>query len=114
MVVGLGLPCVEPDDMRLVVGRSVRAQGRGCSPTTPDLTLKGTLSGRRDPKVCLGVSRPPKTPLDDVESKRGEDGDEISHSDLKTNPDASHMCAKIKSHTYNDSLYRKQCHIFIT
>jgi hypothetical protein len=28
---------------------------------------------RRDPKVCLGVGRPPKTPLVDVEPKRGED-----------------------------------------
>jgi hypothetical protein len=23
----------------------------------------GTLSGRRDPRICLGVGRPPKTPL---------------------------------------------------
>jgi hypothetical protein len=34
---------------------------------------RGTLSGRRDPRVCLGVDRPPKTPLVDVEPKRGED-----------------------------------------
>jgi hypothetical protein len=33
----------------------------------------GTLSGRRDPRVCLSVGRPPKTPLVDVEPKRGED-----------------------------------------
>jgi hypothetical protein len=32
-----------------------------------------TPSGRRDPRVCIGVSRPPKTPLVDVEPKRGED-----------------------------------------
>jgi hypothetical protein len=31
------------------------------------------LSGRRDYKVCLGVDRPPKTPLVDVEPKRGGD-----------------------------------------
>jgi hypothetical protein len=34
--------------------------------------LRGTPLGRRDPKVCLGVSRPPKTSLFDVEPKRGE------------------------------------------
>jgi hypothetical protein len=33
----------------------------------------GTTSGRRDTRVCLGVGRPPKTPLVDVELKRGED-----------------------------------------
>ena len=33
----------------------------------------GTPLGRRDPRVCLGVGRPPKTPLVDVEPKRGED-----------------------------------------
>jgi hypothetical protein len=34
--------------------------------------LGWTLSGRRDPQVCLGSCRPPKTPLVDVEQKRGE------------------------------------------
>jgi hypothetical protein len=29
--------------------------------------------GRRDPRVCLGIGKPPKTPLVDVEPKRGED-----------------------------------------
>jgi hypothetical protein len=29
--------------------------------------------GRRDPRVCLGIDRPPKMPLVDVEPKRGED-----------------------------------------
>jgi hypothetical protein len=38
----------------------------------------------------------------------------MSHPELRTNPDASHICAKIKFHTYDDSLYKKQCHIFIT
>jgi hypothetical protein len=33
----------------------------------------GTPSGRRDRRVCLGVGRPPKTPLVDVEPKRGGD-----------------------------------------
>jgi hypothetical protein len=37
---------------------------------------RGTPSGRRVPRFCLGVGRPPKTPLDDVEPKRGEVGDE--------------------------------------
>jgi hypothetical protein len=33
----------------------------------------------------------------------------VSHPDLRTNPDASHMCARIKFHTYGDSVYRNQC-----
>jgi hypothetical protein len=33
----------------------------------------GAPSGRRDCRVCLGVGRPPKTPLVDVEPKRGQD-----------------------------------------
>jgi hypothetical protein len=32
----------------------------------------GTPSGRRDPRVCLGVGRPFKTSLVNVEPKRGE------------------------------------------
>jgi hypothetical protein len=28
------------------------------------------------------------------------------------NPGATHMCARIKSHTYDDSWYRNECHIF--
>jgi hypothetical protein len=32
-----------------------------------------TPSGRRDPRVCFGVDRPPKTSLVDVEPKRFED-----------------------------------------
>jgi hypothetical protein len=35
--------------------------------------LGGTPSGRRDRRVCLGIGRPPKTPLVDVEPKSGED-----------------------------------------
>jgi hypothetical protein len=34
----------------------------------------------------------------------------LSHPDLRANPDTSHMCAKIKYHTYNDSMYRDECH----
>jgi hypothetical protein len=42
---------------------------------TADLDLdsrEGHPSGRRDPRVCLSVGRPSKTPLVDVEPKRGE------------------------------------------
>jgi hypothetical protein len=28
---------------------------------------RGTASGRGDPRVCLEIGRPPKTPLNDVE-----------------------------------------------
>jgi hypothetical protein len=35
--------------------------------------LRGTLSGRRDSRVCLGIDRPPKTPLIDIEPETGED-----------------------------------------
>jgi hypothetical protein len=38
----------------------------------------------------------------------------VSHPDLRTNPFASQMYARIMSHTYDDSVYKKQCHIFIT
>jgi hypothetical protein len=40
----------------------------------------------------------------------------MSHPDLKTNPDVSYICAKIKFYTYNDSVYRDKCHnlYFIT
>jgi hypothetical protein len=31
------------------------------------VTLGGTLSGKRDPRVCLVIGRPPKTPLVDKE-----------------------------------------------
>jgi hypothetical protein len=31
----------------------------------------------------------------------------LSHPYLRTNPDASHMCATIKFHTYGDLVYKK-------
>jgi hypothetical protein len=37
------------------------------------LLLEGTPSGRRDSRVFLEVGRPTKTPLNDVDSERGED-----------------------------------------
>ena len=46
------------------------------SPSALDLTPPGgTSSGRRDHRVCLGIDKLPKTPPNDVESKRGEDLD---------------------------------------
>jgi hypothetical protein len=38
----------------------------------------------------------------------------MSHSNLRTNPNSSHICDRIKFHIYGDLVYRKQCHIFIT
>jgi hypothetical protein len=37
----------------------------------------------------------------------------MSHPDLRANPGVNQMCARIKSHTYDDSWYRNECHIFI-
>jgi hypothetical protein len=48
-----------------------------------------------------------------VWSKASPCAGRLSHLDLSRNLDASQMCDKIKSHTYDDSLYRKQCHNFI-
>jgi hypothetical protein len=42
--------------------------------------------------------------------ERGEERVIMSHLDFKINPDASHMCVGIKSHTYDDSMYNIQCH----
>jgi hypothetical protein len=36
----------------------------------------------------------------------------VSHLDLWVNPDANQMCDRIKSHTYDDSWYINECHIF--
>jgi hypothetical protein len=49
-----------------VDGRLLRSRPRSRLPGR-------TPSGRRDPIVRLGVGRPPKTSLFDVEPKRGED-----------------------------------------
>jgi hypothetical protein len=56
-------------------GRSVRDGAKGLLiRSRPRSRLPGeTPSGRRDPRVCLGIGMPPKTPLVDVEPKRGED-----------------------------------------
>jgi hypothetical protein len=71
--------CVFPvlswtDRAWILDGQRVRMGWRR-SPTTPGSHPSGgTLSRRRNPRVCLGIDIPPKTPLDDIESKRGEDG----------------------------------------
>jgi hypothetical protein len=58
----------------LVAGRSARVQRRRSSPNNTCISLPGgTPSGRRNPRGCLGIGRPPKTPLNDIESERGED-----------------------------------------
>jgi hypothetical protein len=37
---------------------------------------------------------------------------DMSHLDLVANPDASEMCVRIKSHTYDDSVYKKMSQLF--
>jgi hypothetical protein len=37
----------------------------------------------------------------------------VSHPALRANSGASQICDKIKSHAYDDSWYRNQCHNFI-
>jgi hypothetical protein len=37
----------------------------------------------------------------------------LLHLDLRVNPDVDQMCTMIKSHTYDDSWYINQCHIYI-
>jgi hypothetical protein len=36
----------------------------------------------------------------------------LTHSGLRANPGANQMCVRIKSHIYDDSWYRNECHIF--
>jgi hypothetical protein len=36
----------------------------------------------------------------------------LSHPDLRANPGVNLICARIKSHTYDDSWYINECHIF--
>jgi hypothetical protein len=61
-------------DSSSVGAQKVRDGVEGLLRSRPRSRLSGgTPSGSRDPRVCLGVGRPPKTPLVDVEPKRGED-----------------------------------------
>jgi hypothetical protein len=55
-------------------GRTVHAcaETTGLANSTWILLLGGTPSGRKDLMVCLGISRPSKTSLNDVESERDE------------------------------------------
>jgi hypothetical protein len=46
--------------------------GGGVRRRSLDLAPEGTPSGRRDPRVCIGIGGPPKTPLNDVEPERAE------------------------------------------
>jgi hypothetical protein len=55
-----------PDDPRVCRAGGVRQWHL-------DLAPRETPSWRRDPRVCLMIDRPPKTPLVDAESWRGED-----------------------------------------
>jgi hypothetical protein len=43
---------------------------------------------------------------------RGSLGCSTRLSVTGANPDASQICARIKSHTYDDSWYSNECHIF--
>lgn len=55
-------------------GRSARAQRQRSSPYSTWISLPGeTPSGRSDLRVCLGIGRPPKTPLNNVEPENYED-----------------------------------------
>jgi hypothetical protein len=60
-----GLPCGE-------AGRSRTRRGDGVRQQHLDLAPGRDPVRRRDPRVCLGIDRPPKKLLDDIESKRGE------------------------------------------
>jgi hypothetical protein len=52
-------------------------RGDGVCQTTPRFDPPGgTSSKTRDARVCLRIGKPPKTPPDDIESKRGESRDE--------------------------------------
>ena len=49
-----------------------RTHGGGVRQQHLDLAPGRDLVGRRDLRVCLVFGRSPKTPLDDVESEKGE------------------------------------------
>jgi hypothetical protein len=55
-----------PNSSRVRRGGGVRRQRL-------DLAPRRAPSGRRDLRLCLGIGRPPKTPLIDIEPMRGED-----------------------------------------
>jgi hypothetical protein len=63
------------DGPRLWLGRSVMVQSVFFLLYSRPRShlIGGTPSGRRHPRVCLGIGRLVKTPLVDEEPKRGED-----------------------------------------
>jgi hypothetical protein len=67
------LLCVHPDDPRLGLGRSAMVQRVVFFAADLDLTFQERLRQGGEIIGCLGVGRPPKMPLVDVEPKRGED-----------------------------------------
>jgi hypothetical protein len=77
MVRGLGVgatPSLRMYGRSVPRARTVRdgAEGRLLRRRPRSRLLGGTSSERRDPRVCLGIGRQPKTPLVDVEPKRSE------------------------------------------
>lgn len=54
-----------PDGLRVRRGSGVCQQHLNLTPSPG-----GTMSGRKNPKVCLEIDRSPKTPANEVESKR--------------------------------------------
>jgi hypothetical protein len=48
------------------------------------------------------------TPGKQIYSSKKNIQSPVSHPDLRSNSGVNQMCAKIKSHTYDDSWYRKR------
>jgi hypothetical protein len=69
----LGFLPNESDGPRLVDRQSMRAQGRRSSPTTPKSRSREGPRQEGEILGCLGINKPFKTPLNDIEPKRGED-----------------------------------------
>lgn len=67
-----GLSASKPDDPRLMVGQFAHVQAAAFTNSNWISLLGGILSERRDPRFCLVIGMPPKTSLDDLELKRGE------------------------------------------
>jgi hypothetical protein len=63
---GLGL-CLTSRTVRACAGAKEFVNGTWIS------LLGGTPSRRREPRLCLGIGRPSKAPLIDVEPERDED-----------------------------------------
>jgi hypothetical protein len=59
-----------PDELD---GPRLRRGGGVCRQRLDLAPGRDLRQGRRDPRPCLGIGRPHKTPLVDVEPKRGKD-----------------------------------------